>query len=65
MDAPHQTGLGEFPRRFLASGKEAWRLILTKGPGRVQFWFIALLVGIAAGGVAVLFRLGIDLLQYL
>ncbi|MBS1303805.1 chloride channel protein [Loktanella sp. SALINAS62] len=36
-----------------------------RGPGQVQFWFIALVLGIAAGGAAVLFRLGIDLIQRL
>ena len=63
MDAPQKTGVGDLPARLLASVRNAWRLILVKGPGSIQFWFIALLVGIAAGGAAVLFRLGIDLLQ--
>ncbi len=43
--------------------RSAWNLIREKGPGRIQFWFIALLIGIAAGTAAVLFRLGISLLQ--
>nr|WP_242494111.1 chloride channel protein [Salipiger sp. IMCC34102] len=34
-----------------------------RGPGQVQFWFIALVLGIAAGGAAVLFRIAIDLVQ--
>ncbi len=34
-----------------------------EGPGQVQFWFIALLVGTAAGLAAVLFRAAIDTLQ--
>ena len=63
MDAPHQPNLRDIPARLLAAVKDAWRLILEQGPGRVQFWFIALLIGIAAGGAAVLFRLGINLLQ--
>ncbi|MEM9900770.1 MAG: chloride channel protein [Pseudomonadota bacterium] len=41
----------------------AWAVILRRGPGQVQFWFIALAVGIAAGTAAVLFRLGIMVLQ--
>ncbi|PWK55259.1 chloride channel protein [Silicimonas algicola] len=41
----------------------AWRLMRERGPDKVQFWFIALLIGLAAGCAAVLFRLGINLLQ--
>jgi len=33
------------------------------GPNQIQFWFIALAIGIAAGFVAVLFRLGIYAIQ--
>ena len=35
----------------------------TRGPSQVQFWFIALAIGIAAGTAALLFRLGITLIQ--
>lgn len=35
----------------------------TRGPSQVQFWFIALIVGIAAGYAAVGFMLGIERLQ--
>lgn len=41
----------------------ALRLVRRRGPSQVQFWFIALAIGVAAGGAAVLFRLGIDALQ--
>ncbi|WP_423219747.1 chloride channel protein [Cognatiyoonia koreensis] len=34
-----------------------------EGPSGIQFWFIALAIGISAGSVAVLFRLGIIWLQ--
>ncbi|MEM9430026.1 MAG: chloride channel protein [Pseudomonadota bacterium] len=40
-----------------------WRMICGEGPGQVQFWLIALCVGIVAGLAAVGFRLGISLLQ--
>ena len=63
MDAPRQSNPKDIPARLLASMRDAWTLILKQGPGRVQFWFIALLIGVAAGGAAVLFRLGINLLQ--
>ena len=41
------------------------RLIRQRGPSQVQFWFIALALGIASGYAAILFRLGIDRLQRL
>ncbi len=43
--------------------RDGWTLIRERGPGSVQFWFIALLIGIAAASAAVLFRLGINFLQ--
>ena len=38
-------------------------MIRERGPGNIQFWFIALVIGLAAGAAAVLFRLGINFLQ--
>jgi len=43
--------------------KEGWRVLRHKGPGKVTFWFIALLIGIAAGFAALFFRKGINWLQ--
>lgn len=43
--------------------KDAARVMKTHGPNQIQFWFIALAIGIGAGLAAVLFRLGIYLLQ--
>jgi chloride channel protein, CIC family len=40
-----------------------WRRLRLHGPGQVQFWLIALLIGILAGLAALLFRAGIDALQ--
>nr|WP_245758765.1 chloride channel protein [Tropicimonas isoalkanivorans] len=40
-----------------------WQLLLRRGPSQIQFWFIALAVGIAAGFAAVAFREGITWLQ--
>jgi CIC family chloride channel protein len=42
---------------------DALRVMKKHGPNQIQFWFIALAIGIAAGGVAVLFRLAISVLQ--
>nr|WP_245813878.1 chloride channel protein [Boseongicola aestuarii] len=47
----------------LGACKTGWHVLRTKGPSGIQFWFIALLIGIAAGFAAVLFRTGITLLQ--
>ncbi|MEM9427480.1 MAG: chloride channel protein [Pseudomonadota bacterium] len=63
MDAPRQNPLRQLPDTLRSSCVDAWVSVRTKGPGKIQFWFIALLIGIAAGGAAVLFRLGINLLQ--
>ncbi|SMY07730.1 chloride channel protein [Flavimaricola marinus] len=40
-----------------------WEVLRTRGPSEVQFWFIALLVGIASGLAAIAFRFGIENLQ--
>ncbi|WBU64404.1 chloride channel protein [Paracoccus aerodenitrificans] len=41
----------------------AMYFLQTQGPSKMQFWLLALLIGIAAGFAALLFRLGIDGLQ--
>ena len=47
--------------------KKTWQesraVLRDKGPSQIQFWFIALAVGIAAGFAAVGFRLAIEALQ--
>ncbi len=43
--------------------RDAWIALRENGPGQIQFWFIALLIGIAAGFAALFFRKGITLLQ--
>ena len=47
----------------LASLKHAVQVIRHRGPGKITFWFIALIIGIAAGFAALLFRKGINFLQ--
>ena len=47
-------------RQFLA---EVWRVLRQRGPSQFQFWLIALIIGIAAGFAALLFRKGIEVLQ--
>ncbi len=43
--------------------RDAAKVLRTRGPSQIQFWFIALAIGIAAGTAALLFRLGIESLQ--
>ncbi len=54
-------------KRGAAAGalRKAWRILLTRGPSQFQFWIIALFIGIAAGFAALVFRKGINALQYL
>ncbi|WP_170758792.1 chloride channel protein [Ruegeria lacuscaerulensis] len=47
----------------LAAMKDAWRVMLRRGPSQIQFWFIALAIGIAAGFMALGFRKAIRALQ--
>lgn len=49
-------------RRGLADGL---RVMRRKGPSEVQFWFIALVIGVAAAFAALLFRIGVSELQSL
>lgn len=47
----------------LSGCKGGWQVLRQKGPGKITFWFIALLVGTAAGFAALFFRKGINWLQ--
>jgi len=65
--------MSQRPQSFLAQQMRGWRRALTRatvtirrqGPSQIQFWFIALAVGIAAGFAALIFRKGIHWLQTL
>ncbi|MEM7319606.1 MAG: chloride channel protein [Pseudomonadota bacterium] len=50
-------------RDLKTSFREGWRVMRSRGPSQIQFWFIALAIGIAAGFAALFFRKGIDALQ--
>ena len=54
------SGLAASQRREIAA---AWARMVARGPDKVQFWFIALVIGIGAGFAALGFRLGIEKLQ--
>ncbi|CTQ51369.1 H(+)/Cl(-) exchange transporter ClcA [Jannaschia donghaensis] len=56
------------PRDPAASGlpaplRRTWAVIRDRGPSKIQFWFIALMVGIASGYAAVGFMRAIEFLQ--
>ena len=63
MDAPRNSMIGSQLQDVVSACKSGWRVLKHRGPSRIQFWFIALIIGIAAGCAAVLFRSGITLLQ--
>jgi CIC family chloride channel protein len=50
-------------RTVLAASAAGWRVVRRRGPAPIAFWFVALLVGIAAGFAAIGFRAGVEALQ--
>lgn len=58
-----RTGFNKAVSHVIQSSRSALAVIKAKGPTQIQFWFIALAIGVAAGGASVLFRLGIELIQ--
>ncbi len=63
MNAPRTSFLKRQADDLVAAIRHAWNVMKVRGPGKVQFWFIALLIGITAGFAALLFRLAIMWLQ--
>ncbi|MFS4437341.1 chloride channel protein [Paracoccaceae bacterium GXU_MW_L88] len=49
--------------RVATSWRTGWQAVREQGLGQVQFWVLALFIGLAAGTCAILFRMGISLLQ--
>lgn len=52
-------------RHIRRRSQHAMRIMRDRGPSQLQFWFLALLIGIGAGAAALGFRLGIGALQRL
>ncbi|KIN61482.1 Voltage-gated chloride channel protein [Sulfitobacter noctilucae] len=63
MNDPHPSFVNQQMTLALTSCKTGWQVLRHKGPGKVTFWFIALLIGISAGFAALFFRKGINWLQ--
>ncbi len=62
-DSPKSSMIGSQLDDVLMACRKGWQVVKHRGPGRIQFWFIALLIGIAAGFAALGFRKGIEALQ--
>lgn len=65
MQTENPSFLGQMVTSARHALREGWQVLRWRGPSQVQFWLIALLVGIAAGGAALVFRKGINALQRL
>lgn len=63
MTEPERSFLTTQRDLALAAIRDGWTVMLRRGPSQVQFWFIALLIGVAAGFAALFFRKGINALQ--
>ena len=63
MSSPLSQFLSDSWTRWCAATEKGLITIKREGPTQVQFWFIALLIGICAGFAALGFRLGVDWLQ--
>jgi CIC family chloride channel protein len=65
LSIKRQTWVTQQGRDLRATWLGAVRAVRRNGPGQVQFWFIALVIGAAAGAAALFFRKAIEALQTL
>ncbi len=63
MEKRNKSLIGGQLDEVVSACRDGWRVLKHRGPSKLQFWFIALLVGIAAGYAALFFRKGIIWLQ--
>ncbi|MDW3222346.1 MAG: chloride channel protein [Paracoccaceae bacterium] len=63
MPSPKRSILSKQLDLALTTCRDGLRVIRHRGPNQIQFWFIALVVGIAAGFAALFFRKGVNALQ--
>ncbi|KIC48436.1 chloride channel protein [Tateyamaria sp. ANG-S1] len=63
MSAPDRSILSQQLDLAVTACKGGWHVLRHRGPNQLQFWFIALAIGIAAGFAALFFRKGIEALQ--
>ncbi|WP_298969974.1 chloride channel protein [uncultured Roseobacter sp.] len=63
MSSPKRSILSQQLDIALTTCRDGLRVIRHRGPNQIQFWFIALAIGIAAGFAALFFRKGVNALQ--
>ena len=63
MPSPERSFLAHQLDLAMTSCRQGYDVLRKRGPNQIQFWFIALLVGIAAGFAALFFRKGVNALQ--
>ncbi len=63
MSKPQKSLIGQSVDDVVCACRDGWTLVRTRGPSQVQFWFIALVIGIVASCAAIAFRFGIETLQ--
>ncbi|MGR3803651.1 chloride channel protein [Marinibacterium profundimaris] len=63
MAEPKTPDLSAQLRQAVSAARDGWHVLRKRGPSQIQFWFIALAIGVAAGFAALLFRKGIFALQ--
>ena len=63
MSDPAPSFVAQQMALLVSNCKRAFQVLRDRGPGKITFWFIALLIGIAAGFAALFFRKGIEGLQ--
>ncbi|MHA6263912.1 chloride channel protein [Arenibacterium sp. CAU 1754] len=63
MPEPTPSFLAQQVDQAVTACKTGWQVLRRRGPSQIQFWFIALVIGIAAGFAALFFRKGIEALQ--
>lgn len=63
MGTPGQDSLRRIAGDWRAAGARALAVMRAAGPSQIQFWFIALALGVAAGTAALFFRKAISAIQ--
>ncbi|CUJ20399.1 chloride channel protein [Cognatishimia activa] len=63
MAHPLGSFLADSARQAGRACRGGWKVLLTQGPSKFQFWLIALLIGTASGFAALTFRRGIEWFQ--
>ena len=63
MADPRRPFLAQQLDQAVKACRGGWEVLRRRGPSQIQFWFIALVIGVAAGFAALWFRQAIDALQ--